>query len=146
MHWILNSCNIMWNECILCATTTAFSSPKIYYLIFLRSLNNSGFTLFASWRALFSFFTTNECCSRCCSLMLMFHFATNTEVHVVCILTAIRIYTAWFMFSFVAMNAFLYMHQIWSSANCFSREKPYKDTFDRHTQLEAERKRSVRMW
>lgn len=48
MLWILNSCNIMWNECITCTTTTAFSSPKIYHLIVLCSQNNPGFNPFAT--------------------------------------------------------------------------------------------------
>ena len=44
MFWILNS---EWIECIMVKTTTAFSSAKIYYLIFLRILNNTGFCPFA---------------------------------------------------------------------------------------------------
>lgn len=73
----------------------------------------------------------NMCCwyiSWCCTLMLIFpppFFFTNSEVHFVSILTVIRIYTEWFMFSlwterFLVINAFLSLQRIWFSLDWLS--------------------------
>lgn len=92
--------------------------------------------------AIFSF-TTNECCSRCCSLMLMFHFVTNIEMHAVCILTAFRIYNVFLCghkciplhVSNLAISKFFCAIPL--SIPC---EKPYKDAFDRRTTGSREEK------